>query len=407
MSEKKTIQINPELFTFTNNTRKKRPKQDDENKPIKMKTNINNKTTKGKILRYIREQQEENYKKLFENNNNNISNNNKLESSLKSPLVNSSNEVENSIAYLKSISEQQEKKNEMKNQIHNATIKRPPIINTSSQNMFKYSDLNTKINDIEHMNVVNHIKYDSNNSFHLKEKIPILPQPKYGCLKNGNLPTYRTMLQQTRRNYPPILNNNNNNNNTQPLINTNFTNKIHTNPMISIQTNDNNSNKDQFYKGPNNSMNNMNHSVNNRYNQQNQYNIAIRDEQLKKISELKQMKQLLNDKQKTPSIFPKGGKQKKTIRRTYKVGKSKNAPKVSVLISNKTIRKNITMKTKLLKQVPMNEIKKYLISNGFIKIGTIAPNDVLRQMYESAILIGGEIQNHNPDNLLYNYLHNS
>lgn len=399
MSEKKTIQINPELFTFTNNTRKKRPKQDDENKPIKMKTNINNKTTKGKILRYIREQQEENYKKLFENNNN-TSNSNKLESSLKSPLVNSSNEVENSIAYLKSISEEQEKKNEMKNQIHNTTIKRPPNINTSvSQNMFKYSDLNTKIDNIEPMNVVNHIKCDSNNSFHLKEKIPILPQPKYGCLKNGNLPTYRSMLQQTRRNYPPILNNNNN----QPVINSNYTNKIHTNPMISIQTNDNDNIKDHFYKGPNE----MNHSVNNIYNQQNQYNIAVRDEQLKKISELKQMKQLLNDKQNTPPNFSKGGKRKKTIRRTYKVGKSKNAPKVSVLISNKTIRKNITMKTKLLKQVPINEIKKYLINNGFIKIGTIAPNDVLRQMYESAILIGGEIQNHNPDNLLYNYLHNS
>lgn len=399
MSEKKTIQINPELFTFTNTTRKKKPKQDDENKPIKMKTNVNNKTTKGKILRYIREQQEENYKKLFENNN--TSNNNKLESSLKSPLVNSSNELENSIAYLKSISEEHERKNEMKNQIHNATIKRAPIINTStSQNMFKYSDSNTKINGIEPMNVVNDINYDSNNIFHLKEKIPILPQPKYGCLKNGNLPTYRTMLQQTRRNHPPILNN-------QSIVNSNYNNKIHTNPMISIQTSDNNTNninREQYYKGPSTNMNSM---LNNNSFMNNQYNITVRDEQLKKISELKQMRQLLNDKQKTPPTFSRGGKQKKTIRRTYKVGKSKNAPKVSVLISNKTIRKNITMKTKLLKQVPMNEIKKYLITNGFIKIGTIAPNDVLRQMYESAILIGGEIQNHNPDNLLYNYLHNS
>jgi hypothetical protein len=118
------------------------------------------------------------------------------------------------------------------------------------------------------------------------------------------------------------------------------------------------------------------------------------------------MKQLLLEKQNT-NVLKKGGKRKKTIRRTYKVGKSKNAPKVSVLISNKTIRKNITMKTKMLKQVPINEIKKYLINNGLIKIGTNAPNDVLRHMYENAILIGGEIQNHNPDNLLYNYLHNS
>ena len=31
-------------------------------------------------------------------------------------------------------------------------------------------------------------------------------------------------------------------------------------------------------------------------------------------------------------------------------------------------------------------------------------NAVLRKMYESAVMICGEVQNHNPDNLLYNYL---
>jgi hypothetical protein len=82
-------------------------------------------------------------------------------------------------------------------------------------------------------------------------------------------------------------------------------------------------------------------------------------------------------------------------------------PKISVLVSNKTIRNNITTKSQLLKQVPIQEIKKYLIKKGFIRIGSIAPNDVLRKMYETSILMCGEIQNHNPDNLLYNYLHNS
>ena len=82
-------------------------------------------------------------------------------------------------------------------------------------------------------------------------------------------------------------------------------------------------------------------------------------------------------------------------------------PKVGVLVSNKTIRKNVTTKAQLLKQVPMEEIKKYLIKHGFIKIGTTAPNDVLRKIYESAIMMGGEIQNYNSENLLYNYLNGS
>ena len=100
-------------------------------------------------------------------------------------------------------------------------------------------------------------------------------------------------------------------------------------------------------------------------------------------------------------------KQKKTLKRTYNVGKSKMYPKISVLVSNKTIRNNITTKSQLLKQVSIQEVKKYLIKKGFIRVGSIAPNDVLRKMYETSILMCGEIQNHNPDNLLYNYLHNS
>ena len=103
-------------------------------------------------------------------------------------------------------------------------------------------------------------------------------------------------------------------------------------------------------------------------------------------------------------LNPRPNKRKRTIRRTYKIGRSKIAPKVTVLVSNRTIRNNITTKTQLLKQVPIGEVRKYLIKNGFIKIGSIAPNDVLRKIYETATLICGDVTNHNPDNLLYNFM---
>jgi hypothetical protein len=99
----------------------------------------------------------------------------------------------------------------------------------------------------------------------------------------------------------------------------------------------------------------------------------------------------------------KYGKRKKTIRRTYKLGKSRITPKVSVLISNKTVRKNISTKTEKLKQIPIDEIRSILIKKGFIKVGSLATNDILRKMYESMLLVCGEVENHNPDNLLYNY----
>lgn len=97
-------------------------------------------------------------------------------------------------------------------------------------------------------------------------------------------------------------------------------------------------------------------------------------------------------------------KQKKTVRRTYKVGRSKVFSKIAVLISNKTIRNNIMDKSQQLKQIPINDIRKYLVKQGFIRVGSSAPNDVLRKMYETTKLICGEVENHNTDNLLYNYL---
>ena len=107
----------------------------------------------------------------------------------------------------------------------------------------------------------------------------------------------------------------------------------------------------------------------------------------------------LVDKMMKPPLLQR---QQRTVRRTYYVGKNKSL--VSVLVSNKTIRNRIQAKTHEIRQKPMEDVKRYLIQKGFVRVGTTAPNDVLRKMYESAQLICGEIQNHNPENLLFNFL---
>ena len=122
---------------------------------------------------------------------------------------------------------------------------------------------------------------------------------------------------------------------------------------------------------------------------------------LKRASELNKMTEKIN--QIKQNNKPKKMKRKKTIRRTYKIGKSKINPKIGVLVSNKTIRSNISTKSQLLKQTPIEEVKKFLIKRGMIKVGSITPNDVLRKMYESSSMMCGEVYNHNPENLLYNY----
>ncbi len=112
---------------------------------------------------------------------------------------------------------------------------------------------------------------------------------------------------------------------------------------------------------------------------------------------------LIEKTKQKPKINPANKKIKKIMRRTYRTGKDRYRPRVSVLLPNKTIRRNITTKSYLLKQTPIEEIRKTLLKQGFIKVGSSAPNDVLRKMYESIQMIGGDINNHNPDNLLFNF----
>ena len=98
---------------------------------------------------------------------------------------------------------------------------------------------------------------------------------------------------------------------------------------------------------------------------------------MKRMSEIKQKNDILK---KLSNNKPKQNKRRKTLRRTYKVGRSQVAPKVSVLVSNKTIRNRVSTQKQLLKQTPIQDVKKYLIKHGLIRVGAITPTDVLRQM---------------------------
>jgi hypothetical protein len=353
MSDKKTLTINPELFSFSNNTtRKKRAKNTSE---IKIKTSAaktkDDTLKKRSILKMIRQHQEDRYKKLFEDN----------KPTKTTPIDNNFNkEFQEAKAFLENLTE----KNIVEQNLKNHTLKNYPNNNPTSMLFSPSLDTLAPLNNIITTNITNVPSM----------KLNILQPPQYGCLKNGTLPTYRNYMNQTRKNIQqPIITiggnmntiNTNANKNTQPTTSTQ--------PLASNQTGGNNSQHVE---------NKINEAID-RVKQMNQ--TAIKLQEMKK------------------KMKPKKMKQKKTKRRTYKIGKSKVLPKVSVLVSNKTIRNNISTKKQLLKQVPIQEVKSYLMKRGFIKVGSTAPSDVLRKMYESAVMICGEVQNHNPENLLYNY----
>jgi hypothetical protein len=357
MSDKKILAIDPNLFSFSNNTtRKKRDKPATESK-IKMKTAakpVNNSSLKKRsIINMMRKHQETQYKQKFDTTS--------KPTTSQTDVSAFKNDFDNAKEYFKNLQETVTKNAVPKNH----TLKQLPAVHSPP--------LMQPTNFGGMQDVTNNV-YTTMSSPTARINTQILPTPKYGCLKNGNLPTYRNMMNQTRKNVPGeyvggiaipanvVANNINPNTNSAVGANGPGTNMVPDKPNIStIMKN------------------------------------AIQSNQIQtKLENMNRNK-----------AKPKKMKRKKTIRRTYKIGRSKIMPKVSVLVSNKTIRNNISTKTHLIKQAPIHEIRKYLIKHGFIRVGAITPNDVLRKMYETAMLMCGEIQNHNPDNLLYNFLHDT
>jgi len=339
MSDKKIFAIDPKIFSFSKNTTRKKRQNKTTDPKIKMKARQkplhNTSLKKRSIINMMRQHQADKYNKSFDSTN---------------PIIPTNNEVtafknDFSIAtdYFKNLKESVKKNT---NSLNHTVKQTPTYVNS----------LNTNT-PVINTNTLNNVS----NTIHTKVTDPsvnintsIQPLPKYGCLKNGLLPTYRSLMNQTRKHLPDMVGGGD-----TSTTNTNL-------PTPTSNTN----------------------------------------ELVQKAIQHEQVQTKLNNIQKNKLKYKKK-KQKKTIRRTFKTGRSKIMPKVSVLVSNKTIRNNISTKTLLMKQIPIYEIRKYLIKHGFIRVGSATPNDVLRKMYESAMLICGEIQNHNPDNLLYNFLHDS
>ena len=344
MSDKKILSINMDEFTYSNNkTKKTQPKKKPQDK-IRVKNPANKKQQtlrKQSLLNMIRKQQEDRYKRLY-------SNNQPPTQSKQSPPQEQNKNVDkfnadfdnSSRAYL----DRQIKKHET-NIPKNTTLRRYPS---------------------NEPHITQQPRVDNTNTV-----------PKYGCLKNGNLPTYRNYLNKTQNNRPTIQIGSNTplNSNTPNVTNNTIT--------------------PQQSQVPVYEKNETNHS-----NNQSIIETQINDG-MKRMSELKQRNDILS---KLSNKRPKKLKRKKTLRRTYKVGRSSVAPKVSVLVSNKTLRNRVSTQKQLLKQTPIQDVKKYLIKHGLIRVGSTTPNDVLRKMYESLSLVCGEIHNHNPDTLLYNYI---
>jgi hypothetical protein len=104
----------------------------------------------------------------------------------------------------------------------------------------------------------------------------------------------------------------------------------------------------------------------------------------------------LNQNQMVPVKINK--KIKKTIHNKYKLGKQKNRqiPRVGILLKTPNTRKTIIEECKKLKSEDISQIKTYLRKRGFIREGSIAPPNVIRELYCS-LKTTGEVKNTNKE----------
>jgi len=374
MSEKKTIQINTDLFKVSEkNTSRKR--QSAPNIKIKSpEKKQRDKTLRKNVLKMIREKQQEEYKRLFD------------KSEIKNSSQPSSNKAFNkdfdeSLDFFSSL----EKKHQ--NIQNNTTFKNYPNMNSvlMQPNTPIFIDTNNNVNN-ELPKAFNPIPTNEIVQI-IKPKVQY-PQPSYGCLKSGSLPTYRHWHQQTQRLQPQ------NESYNQIPINNKQHNGSYQGPIFTP------SNSQQPIPDVVSPLNFLENQQTNNIREQ----MNMRRDPSEIIQKHEKQQTIFNGKSQNRIKYLK---RKKIFKRTYHVGRSKIKPQIGVLVSNRTIRNRISTDAQLLKQTPIQDVRKFLIKKGFIKIGTNAPNDVLRKMYESVSLVCGEIQNHNPENLLFNFVNDT
>jgi hypothetical protein len=90
------------------------------------------------------------------------------------------------------------------------------------------------------------------------------------------------------------------------------------------------------------------------------------------------------------------------VKKVFQLGRNKKNKTVSVLLKNNSTRKKIENDKINFKKTNISTVKNFLKKQNLIKFGTTAPNNLLREIYESTKLCG-EITNDNTKSLIHNF----
>lgn len=313
MSSKKTISISPDLLSGKSSSKTKKRRERKKKPTNVLKPN----TLKKALLKRIKEHAAK------ERSNQD----NKTETREEEAFA---NDFDKHLNYLTNLSKEKRKNKTQKKQLsHNS----PDEIQTPVVNIDLPRELESSPSPVPSQD------FKSTTSFS-----PNRTPPPYGCLKNGNKPTYKQWKRQTQK-------------------------KMDTIDIIDPEPKSEPSSR------------------------------AIRLEDIRKRLKENNIKQQQEaEKSKQPTLT-----KRRTCKRKYKFGKNTKKNKVSVLIKNTTTRKNVQQEYNIIKNTPIAEVKEYLKEKALLKAGSLAPNDVLRKTYEQ-LHLAGDISNKNGDILVHNYM---
>lgn len=422
----KTISINPSLFSLNGSkTKKNREKKQRSIVTPLISPNV----LKNKLLKRIKEhklRETENLDNKKKNSSENIENSVSTAGSTSISNANESfsDEFSESINYLQTLSKQKKVNDEKRNfeaqkqrrktDLERKTIKNRQLYDSHTQSHpFVNIDLPEELQ--QPLIKVNTEQLVSDGTFSLKPQVP------YGILKGGQKPTYRDWTRTQRNNIVT----NPNASLIIPQANTQMPQNMRLERENRLQNLREKMKMKQLEEtmqqqsNINNDSNNINTDINNNDMMMTQNLIqkprVIPSNFIENIDPVIKYIQngMITEESHTDSngatvendmsnIVAIKRITKKTIKRKYTLGKSKMSKSVAVLVKDRGTRKQILNAQKDLKRKQINDIKTYLREHNLIKVGSNAPNDVLRKLYESAML-AGEITNSNTDTLLYNF----
>ena len=405
MSTQKILQINPELFKF-NGKKKSLKTKEKKTKPIQDKTqSLKSNKLKKELLKKVKDYQKNKETEVINEEKSKEKNETMPGSNLFDSKDFENNDFERefnkSLTFLHDLSKKNKDKNKKK------TLK------------LASSDINIEIPK-------DSLIYNSCN------------EPNYGCLKNGSKPTFRE-LNKTQKHNTNTTNTTNNGKRLKLALENNtyydhseFHNKYQTNNTITSESSESSeTNKpnielkiaektseeiDSAVNLSNNkSISKLNNQITNElinspydytenYFANNKEELPIKDVIINEVlpSKTIQIKdEDSKEESKEESYIPKLRRITRTYK--YKLGKRKDNKHIGLLIKNRETQKKIKQEVSQLKQQPIQDVKNFLREKNLIKLGSQAPNDVLRKLYEDSVL-AGEITNTNNNNLVHNYL---